>query len=143
MNLFLPARKHLSVKRLSLALLFLCTVTIIQAQRTWVGANNGTWGTAANWNPASVPTATDAVTITSGVNVVVNINNAVAASINLGTASNNTSTLTFNPGSQVTVSGAITLGGNNANRIGSIVMTNGGTLKAGSIFLHLAQEQWN
>jgi RHS repeat-associated protein len=42
--------------------------------KTWVGGTEGIWGTAANWSPAGVPSATDVTCIASGdtVNVTEN-----------------------------------------------------------------------
>ena len=48
--------------------------------QTWTGPNNGSWGTAANWSPASVPNAVDAVA---------NINAALTVDVqNTGTGGN-------------------------------------------------------
>ena len=43
---------------------------LLAAQSTWVGASGGTWGTAVNWSPASVPNAVDAV---AGINSAVSV----------------------------------------------------------------------
>jgi hypothetical protein len=122
-----------ALKRTALALLFFTTFSMLHAQKTWVGANNGLWSVSSNWNPAGAPTTTTDVTIANSTNVVVDISNATARSIILASSANNsTTTLTFNAGSQLTVSGSVSVG-DNGNRVGRIVMTNGGTLKAGSI----------
>lgn len=44
-----------------IALVLLCAVNRLTAQSTWTGASGGAWGTAANWSPATVPNAPDAV----------------------------------------------------------------------------------
>ncbi|MCA8914942.1 MAG: hypothetical protein KDB90_05985 [Planctomycetes bacterium] len=51
--------------RLIAMLLCLATLTgaTLQAQHTWTGATSADWGTASNWNQASVPTDTDSVVI--------------------------------------------------------------------------------
>ncbi|MFY7741863.1 MAG: hypothetical protein ACOVQR_04395 [Flavobacterium sp.] len=33
----------------------------VQAQKTWVGANNGNWNLGSNWSPSGVPGAGDNV----------------------------------------------------------------------------------
>lgn len=46
---------------------FFLGITILSAKAQtnyiWTGASNANWGSAANWNPSSVPTANDNVTI--------------------------------------------------------------------------------
>ncbi len=101
------------------------------AQKTWDGGGDGTnWNSANNWNPNGVPSSSDAVTITQGQSVVVNVNNAVCAALNLSPTGNGIATLTFNANSKLVASGTVTLGqSSNTNRRGSLVMTNGGTLE--------------
>jgi hypothetical protein len=107
---------------------------IIVAQTTYYSRGTGNWN-AAVWSTSTNGTATSA-TITASDNVVIqasdnitlNVTNAVCAKINLGN-SNAIATLTFNFGSQLTVSGTVTLGNASSNnQRGSVVMTNGGKL---------------
>jgi len=85
---------------------------------------------STNWSSISpTPTASTAIEIHSAATLTVDVSNAVCASIIAGGGTNNTtSTLFFNSGSQLTVSGIVTIGVNGQRR-GSIDMTNGGTLK--------------
>src|SRR4051812_42822438 len=92
-----------ALKRTAFALLFLCVAFIVQAQKTWVGANNGTWGTGTNWNPSGVPATTDNVVLSNSTNVVMNTTATVASITIASTTNNATTTLTFNSGSQLTV----------------------------------------
>ncbi|MFC6877766.1 beta strand repeat-containing protein, partial [Flavobacterium myungsuense] len=111
------------------------------AQTTYYSRLTGGWN-AAVWSTTVNGTATTA-TITSNDNVViqdnhnitVNVANAVCKSISMGT-SNAVATLTFAVSSQLTVSGAVTLGnsGDN-NRRGAIVMAAGGKLICNSLAL--------
>jgi hypothetical protein len=102
------------------------TVTIT-SNINWSAITTGT-GTGG------IPSAVDDISIQNGVTVTVNINNAVCSSITVGGGNNNTtSILKFNASSQLTVSGAITIG-SNGNRKGSIDMASGGLLKTGGAF---------
>lgn len=111
------------------------------AQKTWDGgAGTSNWGDGNNWNPNGVPLSTDAVTLTNNSAVVVNISNAVCASLQLGGTSANTRGIinfsaTGSP--RLTVSGAVTMGGsnNNTNRAGTITFVSGSTLECGSLTL--------
>ena len=81
------------------------------------------------------PSPVDNVII--GNNHVVNVNDTyICAAINIGTSNGNVASLNFsNSTSQLTVNGVFTLGGNNVNRVGTLNMTNGGTLITNSINL--------
>jgi hypothetical protein len=94
-------------------------------------AAGGTWSATTTWVGGVVPGAADNVTIVGGSTVTVNLSNAACATLIVNSATNNqTGTLSFNNGSTLTVSGAVTIGGM-GNRQGSINMTNGGILKIG------------
>lgn len=54
--------------------------------KTFVGASGGSWDDAANWSPAGVPNATNAVAIPDGVAVAVG-KSAVVGSLSLGAGS--------------------------------------------------------
>jgi hypothetical protein len=51
------------MRKLYFFLLFIASFVSLSAQKTWVGAAGGSWGTAANWSPAGEPTFTDNVII--------------------------------------------------------------------------------
>ncbi|MEI6197093.1 MAG: autotransporter-associated beta strand repeat-containing protein, partial [Verrucomicrobiota bacterium] len=70
----------------------------LHAQSTWTGASGGTWGTAGNWSPATVPNAVDAV---------VNINTALSVDVQ-NTGSGGTFPYTF--GTLSIPSGAVVMG---------------------------------
>jgi len=97
----------------------------------------GNWGTAATWTACGgvVPTSADTVEISGGFTVIVNVSNAVAASLTVSKATFPTSagTLVFNSGSQVTVSGTVTFGSSQVGSDATIIMTNGGTLIANGL----------
>ena len=76
------------------------------ATRTFRGATDSNWGTAANWLENAVPTsADDAVFDAASPNCTVNASNRVCLTFN-STGYTNTITKTF----RITVSGAITVG---------------------------------
>ena len=120
-----------------LALLFFATSST-QA-RTCVANSTGNWSTPATWvgcGASGIPVAGDTVKIVGAFTVTVDVSNAVTANIQVGgTSGSGTATLVFNAGSQLTVSGPITLGGTTTTTNGTINMTNGGTLIAGSLAL--------
>ncbi|MBS1933800.1 MAG: T9SS type A sorting domain-containing protein [Bacteroidetes bacterium] len=45
-----------------------------QTTKTWIGANNGTWGTNGNWSPNGVPGTGDSVVFNTSRTVLVNVN---------------------------------------------------------------------
>lgn len=77
-------------------------------QKTWIGPNNGTWDTGANWSPAGVPGAINDVVINTSRTINVDVN----ATINR---------LTINGGATVTFSasggGRIIIMDNSSNLI--------------------------
>ncbi|RPH69235.1 MAG: hypothetical protein EHM78_16040, partial [Myxococcaceae bacterium] len=97
-------------------------VLLITAQahavnRTWANPVNGPWNTAANWNPAGVPTAADDLTIPFAVTISVNNGgNALANSLTItaGAMINrpgaaNPRVMTVTAGITVTPSGNVTI----------------------------------
>jgi hypothetical protein len=57
------------------------TIAAVSGQKTWNGSVNTDWGTAGNWTPSGVPTASDTVTISQYAltNANVNIDASCAA----------------------------------------------------------------
>jgi hypothetical protein len=51
------------MRKLYFFLLFIVLCINLYAQKTWIGAAGGSWGTAANWSPAGEPAFTDNVII--------------------------------------------------------------------------------
>jgi hypothetical protein len=106
-------------------------------------ANNITISVNKNWStintgsgPGGQPNSSDAVTVSAGATLTVDVANASCASVQLGVADFGFGgTLTFNANSLLTVSGAVTLGVNiSLFGTGSITMTSGGILKIGGSF---------
>ena len=96
-----------------------------------------------NWSAIlPAPTSSTAIEIHSNAILTVDVSNAVCLSLIAGGGSNpSTSTLFFNSGSQLTVSGTVTIG-NNGQRMGSIDMTNGGTLKCDGLAVGNPAGSW-
>ncbi|MDR6764734.1 putative secreted protein, partial [Flavobacterium sp. 2755] len=114
----------LSLRIICLGMFFVVS-TATAATRT--ASTSGPWSNPTTWG-GTVPTSADDVIINDGVTVTVDTNNAAALTVRVGT-NNGMATLQFNLNSQLTVSGIVTLGRNGANnRLGTILMTNGGTL---------------
>ncbi|RAK70533.1 DUF4394 domain-containing protein [Hymenobacter edaphi] len=86
---------------------FLTPGPVITAGLTWTGAVSTDWGTAGNWSPAQVPTATDNVTIPDVANDPVVSNAQQAANITLASGA----TLTTANGGTLTVNGSFTNNG--------------------------------
>lgn len=90
----------------------------VTAQKTWIGANNGTWNTASNWSPSGVPGAGDNVIINTTRNISVNINTTInrltianSAAVTF-TASGAARTVTIdNSGSSIEAGSSLTLVG--------------------------------
>jgi hypothetical protein len=83
---------------------FLTPGPVIAAGLTWTGAVSTDWGTAGNWTPAQVPTATDNVTIPDVTNDPVVTGNQLANAVTLNTGA----VLTLADASVLSVSGNIT-----------------------------------
>jgi len=113
---------------------------------------SGDWDSTATWSEthngasgASVPGAGDTVTIEGIDNVTVNVADAACASIQLGspTSGGGAGTLTFAANSQLTVSGAVSLGNSgSANRRGTVIMTAGGTLICAALTTSSTTDVW-
>ena len=100
-------------------------------------ANNITINSSTNWSAViggsgtgGLPGSADAITVQNGATLTVNVTNGTCKSIQLG-GFLSAGTLTFNLNSQITVSGAVTMGAATGN--GQIVMTSGGKLICASI----------
>jgi len=130
-------------KVFSLSLFFMLMVSIsifgaavnISTSTTWSAITSGT-------GPGGLPAATDDVTIQNDAVLTVDVSNAVCLSLTAGGGpANSNSTLFFNSGSQLTVSGTVAIGGT-ASKVGTIDMTNGGTLKCGGFSVGAAAGSW-
>jgi hypothetical protein len=113
-------------------LILIFSVSICNAE-TRVASKSGNWTDTKTWGKDPIPTASDNVIITKRAIVTININNAVCASLQLGShePKKGDGTLFFeNSTSQLTVGNDVVLG-NDINETGSINMINGGILKIG------------
>lgn len=120
------------LKGLAIALLLILTFAASSWGQTWDGgAGTNNWGDGNNWNPNGVPLAGGAVTIGSGYTVVVN-GTFSCASLTLSANAANT-TLNFNTGSQLTITGAITFNNPSADNRNQTINVYDGTLICGSI----------
>ncbi len=102
--------------------------TYLSGTFTVTGATN--WSELDRDNATSgiqQPISTDAIIVNNDATLTVNVNNAVCSSSGLGLNTNNKEgTLTFNAGSQVTISGVVTFASSNGTQ--NIIMTSGGKL---------------
>ena len=89
---------------------------------------SGNWSATTTWGGNPAPAAGDAVIIGGNFTVTVDVTNAACLSLQLGgsVAGTGRGTLSFNSGSQLTVSGPVTIGV--SNNPGAISMASGGTL---------------
>jgi hypothetical protein len=94
---------------------FLTPGPVITAGLTWTGAVSTDWGTAGNWSPAQVPTATDNVTIPDVANDPVVSNAQQAANVTLASGA----TLTTANGGTLTVNGSFANNGGTTQGAGS------------------------
>ncbi|UPZ16559.1 GEVED domain-containing protein [Flavobacterium humidisoli] len=104
------------------------TITI-SSNTLWSNINTGT-GTSGR------PSNVDDIIVKNGARLTVDVSSGVCRTIQLGSSSNPNSgngILFFNSGSQITVSGIITLG--SGSRIGTITMTSGGNLITQGFYL--------
>jgi hypothetical protein len=93
---------------------------------TWNGSVSTDWGTAANWTPAQIPTASNDVVIASAANqpIVGNAQQARTVTLNAGTS------LTTANGATLTVAGNFTNNGGTVGGAGTgVVVLNGAALQ--------------
>ena len=98
---------------------------------TRTSSQSGNWSASATWGGNPAPVSGDDVIINGGFTVTVDLPNAACLSIQLGGSAlgQGTGTLSFAGGSQLTVSGGVSVGPfNNNNTAGSLSMASGGTL---------------
>ncbi|MBS7788259.1 T9SS sorting signal type C domain-containing protein [Flavobacterium sp. CYK-55] len=140
----MKTKANLFLFKITLFLLVLLSMQAAKAQATFNSQATGNWSASGSWTRVSgtdadgVPDSNDTVVIVSGHTITVN-GTFACSSITVGPVSNTVSTLSFNSGSSLTVSGTVSLGNSgNANRRGSIVMTNGGTLSCTGFVLNNA-----
>lgn len=140
--MFMPMKTEHGLLILVAAVALACasTASAVTYYSATGGSPNGNWDHTSTWStsdngsgPAGPPTSSDAVVINRGKTVTVNVANAACASLQLGgtTSGSGAGTVTFNSGSQLTVSGVVTIGGGTGGS-GSINMASGGTLIANS-----------
>jgi len=90
----------------ALAVVLLIATRAHAVDRVWANAANGAWNTAANWNPAGVPTAADDLTIPFAVTVSINNGgNGLANSLTITSGA----TINRGGGRVMTVTGGITV----------------------------------
>ncbi|HSH66522.1 MAG TPA: G8 domain-containing protein, partial [Bacteroidia bacterium] len=119
------------IKEFALLLLVLLLFQSAQSA-TYTSVANGNWDADATWSGTGIPGAGDAVVIEAGKTVTVNVANAACNTLTIGNGGlfAGNGTLIFNASSQLTVSGAMSIGA--LFNSGSVDMTNGGTFICGS-----------
>ena len=124
-------------KTLWLILVFFIAVTntAVGATKTWVGANNGTSGTAGNWSPSGAPGGGDDVIINTSVNININGNrtfNSLTitnnANVIFTSSGNNTRKITIdNTGSSIDAGSSLTLKGSSGSGTRSMTIAFSGS----------------
>jgi hypothetical protein len=128
---------------LSLFIMLIFSIGIFAQQTITSIGTGGDWDNTGTWDNG-VPSSLDDVIIATGTTVTVNVSDAVCKSLVAGNASGTatTATLNFNSGSQLTVFGLFTIGGNGSQKDGTIVMTDGGTLKCEGLAVGTSGGTW-
>ena len=107
------------------------TVTVAEGTaKTWTGASGTDWNTAANWDPAGVPTHNDAVTVANAATIAVSVPASVAT-ISAPAAAVSVagdSPLYVAAGVDVAQGGTLTLGASVRNADSTVAKTGAGTL---------------
>ena len=97
--------------------------------RTWVNGAAGSWNTAADWSPASVPGAADDVVLGVGANVGIYASSVQAGSVSL---TDPTAELSIGVGLSLSAPGGLTLAAGTLTVMGTLTNTvlrlQGGTL---------------
>ncbi len=139
-NTITKARKHLGLTVL-MVFLILFGNGYIQAA-PGIASVSGNWSNTATWGGSAIPTNATAVTINQGVTVTVDIGTAQCLSLILNNNVAGTGVLQFNSGTQLTVSGTVTMSGNAAGKNGTLIMTAGGTLICNGFILGAGTNTW-
>lgn len=128
---------HLSARRLRWLLASTCIVATPATAADWLSATSSSWFLAANWNPATLPTASDSVTINNGGTSTISSAGAVARNVILGNAAGQSGnievtggSLTLTPGGYPT--GSILVGNRGT---GTVTVSNGGTVSSSSTYI--------
>ncbi|MES2388582.1 MAG: gliding motility-associated C-terminal domain-containing protein [Bacteroidota bacterium] len=105
-----------------------CISLSLSAQRTWNGSQSSDWNTAANWTPAGVPGAADAVTIVSATNAAIITGTAQCGKFRINSGSLTLigagNSLTANSG--VTIAGGLLNMGADTSVKGAVLNVNAG-----------------
>jgi hypothetical protein len=127
-NAYSKSKFSFRARTVAVAALLLFTASFATAVTVTVTSNT-LWSTITTGSgPGGQPNSTDDIIVRSNATLTVNVANGACKSITLGVAgSNNNGNLTFNTGSQITVSGIVAFG-NHGNRTNTITMTSGGRL---------------
>jgi uncharacterized repeat protein (TIGR01451 family) len=115
--------------------------TALSGDIHWINSSGGSWETASNWSPATVPTSADTAYIDAGGTYSVTINSNVSvAGIHIGTASgaqtvivNPADSLTIASASDLTGAGRLTLNGTSFGGTGTLSVSGTLNWNSGSI----------
>ncbi len=119
-----------------LTTMILFTTSAFVQGATRIASKSGDWSNTATWGGANVPRNNDDVIINNGITLTVNTTNATCKSITINAGTNKgIANLLFNPISNVTVSGTVTIGGTVSGCSGTIDMASGGTLECNNFAL--------
>jgi len=118
------------IERISILILLLMSFLSVNAHNL-SAQKDGNWSTNSTWRGGSSPTASDNVTIESGVTLTVDVARATCSSLTF-TDNTGVAKLVLISGKTLVITGAVTLS-TDAGSTGILDMTNGGTLECGSI----------
>ena len=135
LNLFLRGKSIISI----IAFLLIVFASDIARSANIIITTNTNWSALTTGSgPGGQPNNTDQVRVRNGATLTVDVNNGACSllAVGQGGSDNFTSTIVFNSGSEVTVSGNFVLGGVD-NRFGSLDMTAGGILRVSlMVYVH-------
>jgi len=116
----------LNLKFITLLLVVLTTGTMAMGQK--VAQADGLWNAPGTWVGGVPPTAGETVTINNGVDLTINVANAVCAGITFQTGAT-ASTIVINTGNSLEVNGIIAMGSGTDNNSERIITLGGGSLE--------------
>jgi uncharacterized repeat protein (TIGR01451 family) len=129
--------RRFSIFVLFVSLIWLFTLSENVYAATCQSDTTGNWSTAGNWSCGHVPTSADTVEIVGSYSITVDgTYNASTLSVGPNAAWCFATTLSFNSGSQVTVTGTTTLGRGCIISSATLNMSNGGTLITSGLALN-------
>ena len=114
-----------------------CLVVTPVEAADWLSTVSDSWFLAGNWNPATVPTTSNSVTINNGGTATINSTGAVARNVILGNTAGQSGNIEVSGGSLTLTPGGYPTGSILVGNLGTgtVTVSNGGKVSASSTYI--------